>query len=85
MASRLDFVPINRRRSERLPFETIVAIESGRALVGGDQQVQIAVAVEIAIGAPRPTLGAAKSAPASAATSRNAPWPSFRNRCGGCA
>ena len=50
MASRFDFVPIRRSRSDAVPGQLLVAIEVRRALVGGDQQVHDAIAVEIAVG-----------------------------------
>ncbi len=50
IASRFDFVPTSRNRRLRLPGGLIVAEEHRRAVVGGHQQVDVAVAVEVAAG-----------------------------------
>ena len=48
MASRFDFVPTSRNRRLRLPAELIVAEQHRRAVVGRHQQVDVAVAIEVA-------------------------------------
>ena len=88
---RADRVAVGLRADETEPQaaiagELIVAEQSRRPVVGRHQQVDVAVAIEVAEGeaAARP-CGCANSWPASAATSRNVPLPWLRNRCGGCA
>ena len=48
MASRFDLVPTSRNRRLRLPASLIVAEEHGGPVVGRHQQVDVAVAVEVA-------------------------------------
>ena len=50
MASRFDFVPIRRNRRLRLPRELIVAEQRRRAVVRRHQQIDVAVAIEVADG-----------------------------------
>ena len=52
MASRFDFVPISRNRRLRLPAPLIVAEQHRRAVVGRHQQIDVAVAIEVAAGEP---------------------------------
>ena len=59
----------------RFPASLIVAIEIGRAVVGGDQKIEIAVAIEIAVGQTAADFRAANLRRLSAATSRKLPLP----------
>ena len=58
-----------------IPGYLIVAIEVGRAVVGGDQDIQIAIAIEIAEGERPGPLWARESGADCAATSRNPALP----------
>ena len=57
IASRFDFVPTSRNRMLRLPASLIVAIEKRRTVVGGQQDVQVAVAIEVAVRQPAADFG----------------------------
>ena len=75
MASRFDLRADQAEPHAAVAGELIVAEQQRRAAVGRDQQIDVAVAVEVAAREPAPTLGCAKPAPAAAATSRNVPLP----------
>ncbi len=76
-----DRVAIRLRSDETEPQAAVagglvVAKEHRRAVVGRHQQVDVAIAVEVAAGQPAPDpAGCAKPAPAADATSTNLPLP----------
>ena len=66
MPSRFDFVPTSADAQPVIAVAAVVAEQVGGAVVGGDQDVEIAVAIEIGIGRAarhdRPVEGGAHAA-----------------------
>ena len=63
----------------------VVAIKVCGAVVGRDQQIEIAVAIEVAVRQAASDFWLIETAAGFGATSRKLPLPLFRKSCGGCA
>ena len=86
MASRFDVVPANRVAQPGAALAAVVAQQPRRTVVGRDQQIEIAVAVVVAVGgAARDDRLLQRGAGATRCTASKRRLPRLRNRCGGCA
>ena len=77
--------PLQLEANAAIAISDVGAEQVGITAVGGNENVEVAVAIEIGARESTGDLGDAKAAPTCDVTSWNRPWPSLRNSWGGCA